>query len=239
MVILTRKQREMEAREAFIIDHAQALLEKKGYLGLNLDELAERVEYSKGTIYGHFDTKEDLLLGVVIRLSEERGRLFRHATRFPGLTRERMCAVGIADTLLNERRPHAFQFMQLVTTASVWEKTSLKRRQHLKSTSEEMIQSPLDLSREALFKGDITLADTRPEQIILGLFAMSKGAMLVQANASCFPDGWSEAMCETIQINRHRYLDGFGWRPLTDEHDYASVEERIRSEWFLSALDKI
>ena len=235
----TRKQRELEAREELLLDHAHLLLESKGYLGLNLDELAARVEYSKGTIYGHFETKEDLLLGVVIRLTEERARLFRHASRFPGMTRERMAAVGIADLLLNERRPTAFQLMQLVSTSSVWEKTSERRRQRLKNANYQIMESPIAVIREALLAGDIGRRGTPPEQILLGLFTMSKGAMLIQANEECFPNGWASAARSTLQINRHRLLDAFGWRPLFDEHDYAAVEQRIHDEHFAIPFDEI
>lgn len=229
----TRKQRELEAREELLLDHAHVLLESKGYLGLNLDELAARVEYSKGTIYGHFETKEDLLLGVVVRLTEERARLFRHASRFPGLTREKMAAVGMADILLNERRPTAFQLMQLVSTDSVWQKTSERRRLRLRNASQQIMESPMAVIREALLAGDIARRNTPPEQILLGLFTMSKGAMLIQANEECFPKGWTEVVCDTLQINRHRFLDAFGWRPLFDEHDYAAVEQRMHDDYFL------
>ena len=234
-----RKQRELEAREALILDHAHALLETHGYLGLNLDELAARVEYSKGTIYGHFETKEDLLLGVVIRIAEERARLFRHASRFPGRTRERISAVGIADILLNERRPTAFQLMQLVSTASVWQKTSERRRQRLRSASQQIMESPMAVIREALLAEDIAHRDTPPEQILLGLFTMSKGAMLIQANEECFPSGWAAAVRGTIQINRHRFLDAFGWRPLFDEHNYTAVEQRIHDQYFALPFDEL
>ena len=50
MSIISRKQREFQAREELILDHARDLLRAKGYMGLNLDELAEQIEYSKGTI---------------------------------------------------------------------------------------------------------------------------------------------------------------------------------------------
>lgn len=222
-----------------MLDHAQVLLEAKGYLGFNLDELAERIEYSKGTIYGHFETKEDLLLGVVIRLTEERGRLFRHGSRFPGLTREKAAAIGVADNLLGERRPHAFQLMQLVTTASVWEKTSERRRQRLQSASYQIMEPVMEVVREAMLKGDIGRRDTPPEQILFGLFTMSKGAMLVQSNQSCFPPGWAEAARSTVQVNRHRFLDAFDWRPLYDDHDYPSVETRMRDEYFNLPLSEI
>ena len=64
MAISDRRLRERQERERLIIEHADDLLRQHGFLGLNLDELAERVEYSKATLYNHFDSKEDLVAAV-------------------------------------------------------------------------------------------------------------------------------------------------------------------------------
>lgn len=232
MTIATRKQREVQAREELILDHAGELLEAKGYLGLNLDELAERIEYSKGTIYLHFVSKEDLLLGVVIRAVETRARLFRHAARYPGLTREKCCAVGVGDILLSERQPHSFQLMQLVTTASVWDKTSPARRHALQQASLAIFEPVLAIVREALLAGDIPARGIPPEHIVMGLFTMSKGAMLVTSGSESVPSEFVQLVRDSLQPNRHRFLDGVGWAPLTHEHDYARVEALQREEYF-------
>lgn len=235
MAPTARKHRELEAREALILDHAHVLLEAKGYLGLNLDELAERIEYSKGTIYGHFETKEDLLLGVVIRLKEERAAFFRHAARFPGKTREKIAGIGIADNLFNAHRSHAFQLMQLISTASVWEKTSERRRKRIVRASQEIMEPVQAIVSEALLAGDLQSDRITPSEVLFGLFAASMGAMLIQASL-CFPDGWVETARATVQRNRHHFCDGVGWRPLYAEHDFASVEAYLENEYFSELL---
>src|SRR5258706_16317843 len=96
MVSLTaaRKEREKAAREELMIDHATRLLLREGYQNLNLDVLAQAVEYSKGTIYLHFSTKEDLVLAVATRIFKERADLFECVAQFQGRTRERVRAIG-------------------------------------------------------------------------------------------------------------------------------------------------
>ncbi len=64
MAISTRKERQLREREELILDRAREMLAEKGYLGLKLDELAEAVEYSKGTLYQHFSSKEDMILAI-------------------------------------------------------------------------------------------------------------------------------------------------------------------------------
>src|SRR5215468_3571804 len=95
-VIQARKERERAAREELILDHAQKMLLKDGFQNLNLDNLAEAVEYSKGTLYLHFKTKEDLALAVVTRAQKERADFFERALKFHGKTREQISAVGFA-----------------------------------------------------------------------------------------------------------------------------------------------
>ena len=55
-----RKERERAVREELILTHARRLLLSNGFQGLSLDELARSIEYSKGTIYLHFESKEDI-----------------------------------------------------------------------------------------------------------------------------------------------------------------------------------
>ena len=64
MAIADRRARERAERERLIIEHADDLLGRHGYHGLNLDELAERIEYSKATIYNHYESKDDLVINV-------------------------------------------------------------------------------------------------------------------------------------------------------------------------------
>lgn len=47
-----------------IIDAASELLEEKAYNNISLNDIAERAGISKGTLYYHYKTKEDLLFDV-------------------------------------------------------------------------------------------------------------------------------------------------------------------------------
>jgi AcrR family transcriptional regulator len=54
-------------RDAFL-DAAQRLIERKGYEAMSLQEVLEDVSTSKGAFYHYFDSKADLLDGVVERM---------------------------------------------------------------------------------------------------------------------------------------------------------------------------
>ena len=64
METLSRKQREIQEREALILEVAREMLLERGYLGVTMDRIAQAIEYSKGTVYQHFSSKEDVLVAL-------------------------------------------------------------------------------------------------------------------------------------------------------------------------------
>ena len=58
---LSRRDRERQARREAMLDAALAVFAEKGYAGASVDEIAERAEFGKGTIYNYFPGgKEEL-----------------------------------------------------------------------------------------------------------------------------------------------------------------------------------
>ena len=58
------KDRQRQERQALILQAAADLLAERGYHEMSLDEIAARVGISKGTIYLHFPSKEDLVIAL-------------------------------------------------------------------------------------------------------------------------------------------------------------------------------
>jgi AcrR family transcriptional regulator len=55
-----RKARERRQRERALLDAAIALLDRDDWQAVTVEQIAERAEYAKGTIYRHFPSKDDL-----------------------------------------------------------------------------------------------------------------------------------------------------------------------------------
>ena len=58
---LSRRDRERLARREAMLDAALAVFSEKGYGGASVDEIAERAEFGKGTIYNYFPGGKDEL----------------------------------------------------------------------------------------------------------------------------------------------------------------------------------
>jgi len=62
---LSRRERERRMRRQAMLDAAQAVFAEKGYADATLDEIAERAEFGKGTLYNYFEGgKEEILFAV-------------------------------------------------------------------------------------------------------------------------------------------------------------------------------
>lgn len=60
MGVKERKLRELETRKKLILNTAKELFTEKGFSNVTLDDIATVIEFSKGTIYTHFNSKEEI-----------------------------------------------------------------------------------------------------------------------------------------------------------------------------------
>jgi len=60
----TRKQRETELRKQIILEAAEKLFLTNGYEDTTMDDIATEAEFSKGTLYNYFTSKEELYLAI-------------------------------------------------------------------------------------------------------------------------------------------------------------------------------
>jgi AcrR family transcriptional regulator len=61
---VTRAESKQRTRQR-LLAQAQRLFRERGYAATSLEQIAEAAEVTKGAIYGHFTSKEDLMLSVL------------------------------------------------------------------------------------------------------------------------------------------------------------------------------
>jgi len=237
VAISDRKARERMERERLILEHADDLLSIHGYHGLNLDELAERVEYSKATIYNHFESKEDLMSAVDLVHLKLRAELFSRALIFDGSSRERMFVVGWADRIVSLNYPHWSSLHQLLLTPSIFEKINEKRSVSIQKTSQRCFTVAIEIIQQAQTCGDLPNSPaSSPAQIMSGLLSLSKGAHLLHESQFFFPEEFGIKPLEMHFLNCHLYLDGLRWQKLSTDFDYSQTDNRIKNEVFFEEL---
>ncbi|MFX0049611.1 MAG: TetR/AcrR family transcriptional regulator [Candidatus Hermodarchaeota archaeon] len=66
----SREERETELRQQIILEAAEKLFLSEGYEKTTMDEIARQSEYSKGTLYKYFKSKDELYLAIGIKAYE-------------------------------------------------------------------------------------------------------------------------------------------------------------------------
>ena len=64
MVERWTRERRLEHTRSLLLDAAEDVFAEKGFAPATLDDIAQAAGYTKGAIYKHFATKEDLFLAV-------------------------------------------------------------------------------------------------------------------------------------------------------------------------------
>lgn len=233
METLTPKKREIREREARILKVARPIVVKDGYHGLNMDRIAEAVNYSKGTIYNHFSCKEEIIIALAIENMNKRIDLFRQAAEFKGCARYRMMAIGEAAETFVRRFADYFQFEQILRLDSVREKTSEKRQSVIRNCEMQCMSVVAGIVRDAVASGDLELPDQMtPENLVFGMWSLSSGAYsIILSSESLAAIGVNDPF-DQVRNHTAAMLDGYGWKPLIREFDPSQVLTRIRTEVF-------
>lgn len=237
---LSRKQRDIQQREQLILDTAQHMLHQVGYAQLTMERIAEAVEYSKGTLYNHFSSKEDLVCSLCCRCVSNLIELFQRAYDYPGTTRERFSAIGMAYSLYHQLNPLDAQNIQIVKTNAVREKLSDEKLQEMSALEHEITQLCMNLVNEAIAAGDIPDVENHTaDNIVFGFWSMLYGGMLLAQSDIPLEDlGFSPAIT-MLWNNSQRLMDAYSWRPLGKGTDTDILFKKLCSALFAEEVCKL
>lgn len=234
MGTVTRKQREVQRREQMLLDIGRRMLIEHGFAGLSMDRLAEATEYSKGTIYQHFSTKEDLVAALAVQSIERRLELFNRADRFAGRPRERLAAIAVADEVFARLHAHYFRSELIIKMASLQERASAGRLDSWNQLDACCFGMVRSLIAQAIAAGDLVLPPGRTEgEILFGLFSLVLGSHMVILNHGPLVAEWAIGPpFQAIRRTLDTMLDGLGMRPLASTWDYEATRRRVLNEVF-------
>ena len=111
MGILERREREKERRRNEIIDAAENVFFAKGMENATMDDIAEKSELSKGTLYLYFKSKEDVYLAIHLRGNRILKNMFQNAVKNNNKGIEQVRAIGEAYFEYYRKFPNYFNAM--------------------------------------------------------------------------------------------------------------------------------
>jgi len=233
MPTLTRKQRELLEREELILDAAQTMLHQHGYNHLTMDRVAEAVEYSKGTIYNHFASKEDLVCSLCCRYITNLIDVCERAYQYKGSTRERYLAIGIGYSLHHQLHPMDAQINQTLKNNAVREKVSEEKLAEMQSLEQEITRIAQSIVQHAIDCGDLDKKlQHHVSTIVFGFWSMHYGSLLLDQSDIPLHDLGFSPVVKMLWKNANIYLDGYQWKVLSTTTDSKKLFEKISSALF-------
>lgn len=240
MTVQQRRQREFLAREQLFIKRAGELVRTEGLLHLQMSKLAEFCEYSTGTLYLHFQSKEDLLVAMAAQSVAKRIDFFQRVADWDGPSRERIVAIALADMLFTRRHPEHFQLVQYVCTEVVWEAASQTRRDEALEAAQPCGRIVSDIVEQGIKAGDVAPHSLKSLEMACGPWSICVGMQtLVQAKGLL--DSFAiRRPYNLMLLHVQHLLDGMGWKPLLgtgNQTTHRNLIDRLRAELFPDLAD--
>lgn len=204
----------LEAREEELLDQALKIISEQGATALTMDKLVASVNYSKGTVYKHFSSKEDVFAGLCNRNMRWILTLFLRVSAIDACARERMTAIGFAYMLATLLAPQNFLLVMHAKTA-LFEKASEARREEHTKIDEQLFGVIIGIIGDAIEQQELTPSESIDEKkISFSLWSMTFGTigLLLNGDAAC---SHSSGLTMEDRVLQHGniVMDGIGWAP--------------------------
>lgn len=225
-----RRQRAFARREHRLLGAAERIVAEHGCQALSMDRLGSMIEYSRATVYLHFANKSDVMTAMAAEAMGEQLAILERVLAAPGRSRERMLAVYLVFEHGFRSRPHLARVTQMLYDRRMIEEASDGRREQLDRARGRTFALAEGLVREAWASGDLDPSDSPdPAGVLLPVWSLMVGGGTVLSD----PEGvWRAGKSDPVETLRggwHGLMDGLGWRPFSDEHDFEGVADRIET----------
>ncbi|MDQ7050905.1 MAG: TetR/AcrR family transcriptional regulator [Enterobacterales bacterium] len=230
-------QQDFDQRENELITLGRKLLEDDCLTTLTIDKLVAESRFSKGTIYKHFTSKEDLLMAICNQSITEMQAKFKRALAFKGNSREKILAVMVSYVIWAKLHPSQL-FAVLAAHSPSVAACACDRRNEKHSQQEADLMSLMNEQIEkAIETGDLTLPKGMLiEQVTFAMWSASWGAMaLIMSKGNSIKLSPMQLERESF-TNATLVLDGLGWKPLSKDWDYPQTIKNITQEIFLPEM---
>lgn len=240
------KQHKRAEREQFIIEKAVRLFEDKGFLGVRMSDVAKATALSMGTIYSHFPTKEDLLMGCATCLTREEKALYLPLIESDAPAMQRIVTGFTMNWLIAQHHPGLVEIEHLSLMHSIWSRANPSRIQELNALHQSFFELAQPLILEMLSDDLNGYAESSPaekEQLAIllnhGIWGLCIGLNSTAHSGMARSDGDTHERCSYrhFTTNIIHFLKGYGWHDPEPEQMFddclkCAVERLAGSAWF-------
>lgn len=236
----SKKQQAIADREQELLQIAYKLVEAEGYANLTMDKLTAASPYSKGTIYNHFSSKEDVITALCNAALRHEISLFKKAELFNGSSREKALALHQAYLLAAQMQPILFNCVLTAKSPWVQEKSSAARLTAQQELEKEVTEMVDQLLQQAI---DANELQPKPgatvDLMAFANWAISFGGIALLSSASETYSIERLQGAHPFLFNLNCMLDGMNWLPQSKDWDYSQSWLRIEQEIFSAEIQML
>lgn len=186
MGIAERKGREKVERRTEILKAAEKVFFEKGLAQATMDEIAERAELSKATLYLYYGSKEDLYLGVECRGKQILNEMFEKAASTGRGAIERLQNIGQAYFEFYQRYRPYFRMFAFSENNQLHSEVSQEMLGKCSASGQKAGQAMANIIKDGINEG-VFRPELDPFETTIILWRSSKGIIdwFEQAAESC------------------------------------------------------
>jgi len=220
----SRKQQAIADRELDLLQTALRLVQQEGCSNLTMERLTKTSGYSKGTVYNHFCSKEDVIVALCNNALRQELAFYHKVQSYQGNSREKMLAMHLAYVTAAQLHPELFHCLLAAKSPFVQQKSSEARRLVQQQLEQEIHQLKLELMQSAIAEGSLKPPPNQSLALMLqAQAAQACGALLLQhqGQAPDKPDAFIEQM--------NLMLDALNWHPLSQQFNYFNTWQQLQT----------
>ncbi len=204
MSVVARRERERLARRQSILTAAYELFVEKGYDATTMDDIAERAELSKPTLYAHFKNQDELYLVIVAEGLLPLEQTFRKIVARKNGVEEKIKALFIALSKYYLDYQEFYRLGELFYQDNVRRKISPGLAEEINERLGRLLMMAVDLVHEGI-STEVFRQDLNPEQFaiiiwraVAGLVPLSTMTELTKWEKAHFRKNYFEAAIDLV-----------------------------------------
>ncbi len=235
----SRKQRELEQRHDLFLELGRELLHENGFHQLSMDLVAEKAEYSKGTIYQHFSCKEEMLIQLCMQCMKGLLLLGEKAKQYPGTHRERLLAFQTAHELWLNVEPRDLYMMQYMNIDGVMNKVADDSLSAFRSLEASIITLCASIFKDAMDDGDLPPGELNAAELVYGMWSMCYGGQLLRSYETPLAEMGVSNPGRAVTTLIQAMLNGLQWQPLMTQEQTDTLLHHLETDYFNETLAQL
>lgn len=176
------KQEKLEQRETLILQNARIIVKRDGIFDFKMSAIAKESKLSIGTLYIHFQSKEDLVISLACDEIKEVSSFFAAINTLNFTNKEKLLAYTFASYARREKENYVSEIEQIVTNVSIRNRASKSKTLLYDNLLHQTIKIVENTIENIILEENDTVKknkDLIKKNLLFGLWSLSLGSLSI------------------------------------------------------------